>query len=175
MSSGPVTLASARWVSRLWRSSCSVHPPVAARKSSAARRYERHPRPVLGVHVVGARRLASRCGAMLAGTTGPSSDASVAREQSGRCRLPADRLSVATLADHHRSLVGRVEVLDIEQEDLLGPGRGLVEHAPQQPFPQTVVRRGEERLEFLERNGPGAVDVRAVGATPSRVSGGRTR
>jgi hypothetical protein len=32
MSSGPVTPASARWVSRLWRSWCTVHPPVAARK-----------------------------------------------------------------------------------------------------------------------------------------------
>jgi hypothetical protein len=67
-----------------------------------------------------------------------------------------------------------VEILDIEQENLLGPGRGLLAHAPQQPFPQTVVQRGEERLELLDRNGPGAVDVRVVGATPSRVSGGRT-
>jgi len=48
----------------------------------------------------------------------------------------------------------RVEVPDVEGEDLLRPGGGLVEHPPQDPLPQPVPAVGEQLLEPGARDRP---------------------
>ena len=48
----------------------------------------------------------------------------------------------------------QVEVLDVEGEDLLGAGGGLVEHPPQDPLAQAVPVVGEQLLQAGAGDGP---------------------
>jgi hypothetical protein len=48
----------------------------------------------------------------------------------------------------------QVEVFDVEGEDLLRPGGGLVEHPPQDSLAQAVPVIGEQLLEPGTRDGP---------------------
>jgi hypothetical protein len=43
-------------------------------------------------------------------------------------RFPADVLGTTALAEHHGAAAGKVEVGDVEREDLVRAGRGLIEH-----------------------------------------------
>ena len=65
-----------------------------------------------------------------------------------------DVLDCATLGGDAGPPELRVEVLDVEGEDLLRPGGGLVEHPPQDPLAQAVPVVGEQLLEAGARDGP---------------------
>ncbi|MGW1737357.1 hypothetical protein ACWCPQ_00945 [Nocardia sp. NPDC001965] len=53
--------------------------------------------------------------------------------------LPVDDVAGAALAGDGRAPVHGIEIGDVESEDLLHAGRGLVQHRPQHPLPQRSI------------------------------------
>jgi hypothetical protein len=84
---------------------------------------------------------------------------------------PADDLGPAALADHHGAPARRVQIGNVEGEDLAGAGGGFVQQPPQGLLPHRVV--GVEEGEQLGRgDGPGAwrarPDPTGGGGVPGR-------
>lgn len=69
--------------------------------------------------------------------------------------LPPDQLGVAALADDGRPPVGHVQVLDIEQQELLGPGRPSRRASATAGAPAGRGRAGRGRPELVDGDGPG--------------------
>jgi hypothetical protein len=67
----------------------------------------------------------------------------------------------------------RVEVLDVEGEDLLRPGGGLVEHPPQDPLAQPVPAVGEQFLKAGARDRPVAAAGELATLQPPGGVGGQ--
>jgi carbamoyl-phosphate synthase small subunit len=71
-----------------------------------------------------------------------------------------EQLAIASLGDDDGPLVGDVDVLDVEAEDLVRSGGGLVEQAPQAALAQADALAAPEPLQLEEREDAG----RAIGA-----------
>ena len=56
---------------------------------------------------------------------------------------------MAALSDDVGSFAGQVEVLDVEGEDLVGSGRGFIQHPPQCLFSQPDTGSGPEGVEVV--------------------------
>ena len=53
--------------------------------------------------------------------------------------------------------VGQVQVADVQAEDFVGAGGGVVQQPPQRPLPQRDVGPCPQPLEFGQRDRPGVV------------------
>jgi hypothetical protein len=110
--------------------------------------------PAGGVEV-GGGRLAGRGG----GEVGQEQRALLAAgqvpgQQPGGPGLPTDELGPAALADDHVPAAGQVQVVDVEGEDLAGPGGALIQQPPQGLVPGAGAGR------VREAGGPEAVSGR---------------
>lgn len=94
-----------------------------------------------------------------------------AREQPGRLCLPADEFGLAAFADDRGAAVGKVEVLDVEDQDLVGSGGGLVEEPPEGFLPQRMIGV-EERSQFDFWDGSAPVAGGLVGPEAASFQAG---
>src|SRR5271166_2819631 len=79
------------------------------------------------------------------------------RSSLGRRRevpVPVDVLDGTAFGGDAGSPELRIEVFDVEGEDLFRPGRGLVEHPPQDSLAQAMPVVGEQLFEAGARDGP---------------------
>ncbi len=83
------------------------------------------------------------------------------------------RPGVAAFGPGPRLPAGEVEVADVQAEDLLGAGGGVIQQPPQRPLPQRHIGACPEAFQLGQRDGPGVVLGRgaAVGAQ-GQVPGG---
>ncbi len=78
-------------------------------------------------------------------------------QQKGGAGLPVHPVGGAALGDDAVALAGHVEVGDVQAEDLLGAGGGLVQHPPQRLIPQRHVQL-PDRGDLRAGQRPGGVD-----------------
>lgn len=90
------------------------------------------------------------------------------REQPRRAGLEVQPVQVAALASHPQAFVVQVHVGDVGAEDLLGPGGGLVQQAPQALLPDRDVAAPETPLQEGGGDGLGAVGGFAAPFEPGR-------
>jgi hypothetical protein len=79
------------------------------------------------------------------------------RQQPGGAGAPDDDVGGAAFPAHLRLAVGEVQVRHVQGEDLVRPGRGLIQHPPQGFVPQRHVVTGQQPLEVSTGKSPAAV------------------
>ena len=162
--------SSAAWVNAECRSWWSVHPLVAVteelggaavRQPGAAGKRA----SVDGRH--GPRRLAIGQEHRAGGAASQEP-----REQQCRPGLPEYPLGRPALAPDACALVGQIEVVDIERQDLVGTRCRLVQQSPQGAFTERHVVATPQRRDLLARQRPGAIEGDCWPLQASRRVGG---